>query len=41
VTALRQATKKVIMTKQQHQEIDEEDAEKLKKDLAKVSDVAC
>ncbi len=41
VTALRQASKKVIQTKQQNREIDAEDEEKLKKDLAKVSDVAC
>ena len=40
VTALRQATKKVIENKKRHHEIDEEDIEKVKEDLAKVSKVA-
>lgn len=41
VTALRMATKKVIENKKKNHEIDEEDIEKVKQDLAKVSDVAC
>ncbi len=41
VTALRKATKKVIENKKKHHEIDEEDIEKVKQDLAKVSNVAC
>lgn len=41
VSALRQATKKVIENKKKHHEIDEEDIEKVKQDLAKVSNVAC
>jgi len=41
VTALRMATKKVVENKKKHHEIDEEDIEKVKQDLAKVSDIAC
>jgi len=40
VTALRQATKKVIETKKRNHDIDDEDTEKFKKDLARVSNVA-
>jgi len=40
VTALRQATKKVIETKKRNHDIDDEDMEKFKKDLARVSNVA-
>lgn len=41
VTALRGATKKVIESKKRNHEIDEEDLERVKEDLAKVSRVAC
>jgi len=40
VTALRQATKKVIEKKKRNHDIDDEDMEKVKKDLARVSNVA-
>ena len=40
VQALRVSTQKVIQKKRQNQEIDDEDIEQMKRDLAKVSDVA-
>lgn len=41
VTALRQCHKKVLTDKKKNHDIDEEDVERLKMDLAKVSSVAC